>query len=228
MRGQYPDERTLLQWGPQGLLRPLIWCLLSLAPWIACSDFAASDSEERVTSITPDVADGGRGITFADTAATPLDGAESTDVDPPADECSCAGAVCGDNGCGEPCGICAPGSSCVQGLCVGGCIDECVVASELQCGGQQVFVCGNFDADDCLELSAVKTCAPNEVCVDGDCSCAPSCAGKECGGDGCSGSCGTCPATSFCSDGVCEWGAKQGAQRRRIRLLARSLEVKQS
>jgi hypothetical protein len=35
-------------------------------------------------------------------------------------------------------------------------------------------------------------------------SCIPSCGGKECGRDGCSGSCGTCSAGMFCNwDGIC-------------------------
>ena len=35
----------------------------------------------------------------------------------------------------------------------------------------------------------------------------PSCAGKECGNDGCGGSCGTCAAGKTCTDGVCVQGS---------------------
>ena len=35
-------------------------------------------------------------------------------------------------------------------------------------------------------------------------SCTPSCSGKECGPNGCGGSCGTCPGNETCEDGVCE------------------------
>lgn len=33
--------------------------------------------------------------------------------------------------------------------------------------------------------------------------CVPSCAGKECGSDGCSGSCGDCPKFMECQDYIC-------------------------
>ena len=34
-------------------------------------------------------------------------------------------------------------------------------------------------------------------------TCVPDCRGVECGGDGCGGSCGTCPASATCSAGAC-------------------------
>ncbi len=34
--------------------------------------------------------------------------------------------------------------------------------------------------------------------------CSPACAGKECGGDGCGGSCGSCPAEYTCNGGSCQ------------------------
>ncbi|MBN2497998.1 MAG: hypothetical protein JXR96_25625 [Deltaproteobacteria bacterium] len=37
-----------------------------------------------------------------------------------------------------------------------------------------------------------------------DCACVPDCTGKDCGDDGCSGSCGSCGAGEVCSDGRCE------------------------
>ncbi len=39
--------------------------------------------------------------------------------------------------------------------------------------------------------------------------CTPQCAGKECGDDGCGGSCGTCPQGASCVDGqcMCSWGS---------------------
>ncbi len=33
--------------------------------------------------------------------------------------------------------------------------------------------------------------------------CVPNCAGKQCGDDGCGGSCGTCPAGKHCAGGLC-------------------------
>jgi len=35
-------------------------------------------------------------------------------------------------------------------------------------------------------------------------TCFPACVGKECGDDGCGGSCGTCPGGKICVDGQCE------------------------
>jgi hypothetical protein len=41
--------------------------------------------------------------------------------------------------------------------------------------------------------------------VDGTCTCIPDCNGKECGDNGCSGSCGDCGPESTCSNaGICE------------------------
>ncbi|MFH0928726.1 MAG: Ig-like domain-containing protein, partial [Candidatus Aenigmatarchaeota archaeon] len=34
-------------------------------------------------------------------------------------------------------------------------------------------------------------------------SCTPNCAGKNCGSDGCGGTCGTCSSDSYCDNGVC-------------------------
>jgi len=41
------------------------------------------------------------------------------------------------------------------------------------------------------------------VCVDDVCVCQSDCAGKECGDDGCGGSCGTCSGGKECQAGVC-------------------------
>ena len=55
--------------------------------------------------------------------------------------------------------------------------------------------CGTC-GDDC-------SCALNEVCHDNEC-CAPDCDGKECGNDGCSGSCGSCSDGEICTgEGLC-------------------------
>lgn len=48
--------------------------------------------------------------------------------------------------------------------------------------------------------SKVQDCA--ELCIDGACVCAPDCSGKQCGPDGCGGTCGTCTNTA-CVDGAC-------------------------
>ncbi len=49
-------------------------------------------------------------------------------------------------------------------------------------------------------------CGVGESCVDGTCTpCQPDCDGKECGFDGCGGSCGICPAGEWCqNDSSCQ------------------------
>ena len=44
--------------------------------------------------------------------------------------------------------------------------------------------------------------APDVPCAD-ECGCAPECGVKECGGDGCGGSCGQCPVQHLCQEGQC-------------------------
>lgn len=102
----------------------------------------------------------------------------------------CAGRECGDDGCGGSCGICDVTYVCdASGTCICGfglieCDSTCVDTST--------------DPNNCGECSTA--CSPSESCVDGSCttSCLPDCTGRECGGDGCGGSCGTCPAERYC------------------------------
>jgi len=100
----------------------------------------------------------------------------------------------------------------------------------LQLPGQEETFCHDFlddDGDgaaDCLDTD----CADEESCElngetscgdgldnDGDgyvdcedleceCGCEPVCDGRECGGDGCGGFCGTCPGQHACMNGQCE------------------------
>ena len=86
------------------------------------------------------------------------------------------------------------------------CTDECEPEAR-ECSGNGYRTCGNFDSDSCLEWSEVTACPSGQTCLEGYCRppiCEPDCSGKECGDDGCSGSCGTCPAGYSCSaDQVC-------------------------
>jgi len=90
-------------------------------------------------------------------------------------EPQCDGKQCGPDGCGGNCPPgCGPNATCQGGTCV--------------CTGR---ACGS------------ACCAAGEVCYGGAC-CKPSCSGKECGTDGCGGSCGSCPGTLACgADGKC-------------------------
>ena len=58
-------------------------------------------------------------------------------------------------------------------------------------------------AENCGTCGDDCSCALNEVCHDNEC-CAPDCDGKECGNDGCSGSCGSCSDGEICTgEGLC-------------------------
>ena len=68
-----------------------------------------------------------------------------------------------------------------------------------------VFAPGVFDGTSSTEAAAIvaETFGMYECGASGDCT--PDCAGRECGSDGCYGTCGECPASSICDDeGQCE------------------------
>ena len=115
----------------------------------------------------------------------------------------CTGAQCGDDGCGGSCGDCDPAKVCIGGACIEVCSDECPAAGQLGCVGDSVRECGDFDDDGCLDWSPGAPCGAGMTCVGGACVCAPDCAGKECGDDGCDGSCGGCAPETLCTDGLC-------------------------
>ncbi len=92
---------------------------------------------------------------------------------------SCAGRVCGDDGCGGSCGACVSPHVCTEaGACV------CPAGSS---------ACG------------AACCNASQACVAGACRCVPSCAGRVCGDDGCGGRCGACASPLVCdiTSGTC-------------------------
>ena len=112
----------------------------------------------------------------------------------------CDGKTCGDDGCGGVCGNCAGGAVCSEGectpeYCAGRCGKDSVPAGAgVTCG------CDAF----CFALG---TCCPG-VCTScteelGVLCCEPQCGGKECGDDGCLGSCGVCKGDQSCISGIC-------------------------
>jgi hypothetical protein len=114
-----------------------------------------------------------------------------------AGECSlcvpnCDGLACGDDGCGGSCGEC-PFGLCQEGECTIECDDLC---EELECG-----TAGPDEACDCGK------CKADHICQEGSCIevvCEPDCNDKQCGSDGCKGTCGDCPGPQdACLDGVC-------------------------
>ena len=88
---------------------------------------------------------------------------------------ACAGKNCGPDGCGGSCGQCSSLEFCnINGIC------ECKYTS---CNG--------------------KCCNQYEKCYNGSC-CSSSCLNKECGDDGCGGSCGDCEPPMQCKAGICQ------------------------
>jgi hypothetical protein len=136
----------------------------------------------------------------------------------------CDGKQCGDDGCGDVCGVCDEHYACEAGLCVyqpwcgdgncdtalnedcGTCVADCGCGCGEACQTDTcVFtacegrVCG---ADGCGGMCG--ECSEHHVCLaDGSCLCLPQCDGKQCGDDGCDGACGTCGQDEFCNDGLC-------------------------
>jgi agmatine/peptidylarginine deiminase len=130
---------------------------------------------------------------------------------------SCSGKTCGSDGCGGSCGTCAAGQTCsASGVCATtvdpcggvtfeGCCDasgnlkwcensavQAATCAAGTCGWSVANAFYNCDTSGGSDPSGQnpKSC---DVLV-----CTPSCAGKNCGSDGCGGSCGTCGAGSTC------------------------------
>ncbi len=103
---------------------------------------------------------------------------------------------------GEPC---TDGDACAAGWCHPGgpkSCDDGNVCSADSCvpgvGCQAVLL---PDGTPCLDGGVEK------ICVLGDCVCEPDCDGKECGDDGCGGTCGSCADDDACTlDETCDAG----------------------
>ena len=71
----------------------------------------------------------------------------------------------------------------------------------LHCNSANQTLCSIVSEADCTNGGE---CPNNQVCTWVP-SCVPQCSGKECGDDGCGGSCGNCPANFHCNiNGVCK------------------------
>ncbi len=145
---------------------------------------------------------------------------------------NCTGKQCGADGCGGLCGSCPAGMVCSpEGLCqpVGpvcgdgvcsGQGESCLSCQE-DCGPCTGDCCQSHDSVGCSDPAVTKcVCSMDSFCCEvmwdslcadeaqnqcgAKCGCVPSCAGKQCGPDGCNGTCGTCPAGMTCQSGVCK------------------------
>jgi hypothetical protein len=141
---------------------------------------------------------------------------------------ACQGKQCGSDGCGGICGTCAQSEACKQGQCVastsckelmecywacppGGrtCENQCWLNASQEARDQWMDMvwclqdaCGEDMPDQCVQqaLSWGECKIYWDACQD----CTPACAGKQCGADGCGGTCGTCQAGLACdSFGYC-------------------------
>ena len=121
----------------------------------------------------------------------------------------CFGVECGGDGCGGSCGECPAGFACVDAACE--CVPDCVGkgCGDDGCGGACPPGCGvGFFCQGgvCNELVSCGDAVCDEPLEDpfncpDDCVCVPDCVGKQCGDDGCLGSCGVCPMGTTCGGG---------------------------
>ena len=136
-------------------------------------------------------------------------------------EATCDGKSCGGDGCGGDCGECSDGEICEDGTCVAGCADPCGgITFDGCCDGALSVYCeeGELVIGDCgeegcgwLADDGWYDCGGVGEDPDGglpmDCSAGYDypigCDGKECGDDGCGGSCGECADGCTCTQGLC-------------------------
>ncbi len=128
---------------------------------------------------------------------------------PPCEPATCTswGVECGrwSDGCGGElrCGGCGSERSCTSGVCVDvqpppppPCQPATCLSLGKECGswndgGDGTLSCGGCTGSDLC--SAAGSCYDPNPCI-------PDCSGKECGSDGCGGSCGTCSGTGGSGD----------------------------
>jgi hypothetical protein len=122
--------------------------------------------------------------------------------------CGALGADCGvrSNGCGGTlnCGGCGDGQFCSDSLCIDqpvtpppppACVPDTCQDLGTECGAW---------SDGCGGTLKCGGCGSTGTCTDGVCVvCTPDCSGKECGGDGCGGSCGSCASPDVCQSNAC-------------------------
>ena len=122
----------------------------------------------------------------------------------------CVDKQCGSNGCGEVCGdcgasaVCDAAQHCIQIGTVGEACGD--VTFHGVCLANQLYYCVSnlLQMVDCVATG--KVCLPTNDGTGFDCQpppCSANCEGKNCGNDGCGGTCGACGPDKLCVDGVC-------------------------
>ena len=114
---------------------------------------------------------------------------------------ACEGKNCGPDGCGGVCGTCPP---LANSICTSDGQCECTPETCDSLGAE----CGYHD-DGCGETLNCSTCECGEECPFGECL-FTACAGKDCGADGCGGTCGECPEEMVCDAGQCMANVPEG------------------
>jgi MYXO-CTERM domain-containing protein len=131
---------------------------------------------------------------------------------------NCVGRTCGDDGCGGSCGACEAGLTCHE---YGVCVDPCQgIGYEGCCQDEQVLWCsgGALATIDCADKPqcgwldtgyyecGTEGAADPSGAFPKECpsTCVPDCRDRECGHDGCGGSCGACGEDQLCQEGLCE------------------------
>jgi hypothetical protein len=123
----------------------------------------------------------------------------------------CTGKVCGSDGCGGSCGTCPNQKLCLpDGSCALTGAPCGAVGGQGWCDTNLLVTCdnGTLHVTDCLTEGKNVVCeflpAVNGYGCNAHGECVPSCTGKECGSDGCGGSCGQCLYGMQCVDGYCK------------------------
>ena len=129
----------------------------------------------------------------------------------------CDGKECGDDGCEGNCGVCPDDMpACVDGVCTPDCVLQCAdkECGSDGCGGE----CGSCsDNEVCTELGQCACefvscegvcCSEGSSCFEEQC-CEVNCEGKECGDNGCGGTCGDCEESDACTNVSCKDGQCQ-------------------
>ncbi len=86
-----------------------------------------------------------------------------------------------EDACGNFINVKQKCSACSAGTCSSpACKDECTGVGSVQCNGNGVQTCGQYDADSCLEWSSAISCPSGQLCSAGTCVTSASCGNKVC------------------------------------------------
>jgi hypothetical protein len=86
----------------------------------------------------------------------------------------------------------------------GDCKPQVCTPSQPSCVGRLAGTCNAKGSALLAGYVDCQTLPETQYCQAGQCTtCAPDCAGKQCGDDGCGGSCGTCASKEACQSGAC-------------------------